>query len=205
MGFTAMQTAVGLTASVVAGGSIATAVATTGTESAGQIDQAITSTIENLYGTFMIKSDVTGQASTTGARGATGQIVFNVGLVLDDGRMDFTPPAADPNNNGLAGPDSSNSIIISYRDANQRVDNLYWTVRPLGRNNGDYVLEGGELFQIMIGNSTPGEKGGNLVNALNPVLSTNTRFVLEIMHAKSPGFTFEYTTPGSLSKIFTLR
>ncbi len=200
-----MQTAIGLTASIAAAGSIATAVVSSGTESSHEIDQAITSTITNLEGTFIIKGEMTGKAHVTAGHGTLGQIIFNVGLVLNNGQMDFTPPAADPGNNGLAGPDSANVIIISYADTNQKADNLYWTVTKLGRNNGDNILDGGELFQITIGSPIAGQNGGNLVDALNPDLSTNTRFVLEILHAQAPGFKIESTTPSSFSKVITLR
>jgi hypothetical protein len=204
-GFTAVETAIGLTAAIVASGAVATVVVSSGTESSQKIDQAVTETMNNLSGTFMIKSDMTGKANITGVHGTLGQIVFNVGLVLNDGRMDFTPPLADPSDSGMAADNSSNAIVICYSDANQRVDNLYWTVKALGKNNGDYILDGGELFQITVGSALAGQNGGNLVDALNPDLTTNTNFVLEMLHAQSPGLSIEQTTPSNLSKVVKLR
>jgi hypothetical protein len=203
-GFTALQTAIVMVSSVVTAGSVATVVVSSGTEAADEAQQAITETVQNLSGTFMIKGDVVGKASITGAHGTLGQIIFNVGLVLNDGAMDFTPPTADPNNNGIAGPDSRNVIILSFIDANQRVDDLYWTAAGLGKNNGDYLLEGGELFQITVGSPAPGQNGGNLIDALNPDLSTYTNFTLEMLHAQSPAYSIEQRTPGTISKVVTM-
>lgn len=204
-GFTAIQTAIGVSASVIAAGSVATVVVSAGDEGSAEIQQAIHQSLENMSNTFMLKSNLIGKASTTGAHGTLGQIVFNVGLVLNDGQMDFTPPSADPSNNGMAGLNSANSIVISYIDANQRVDNLYWTVTPLGKNDGDYFLEGGEIFQITVGSPVVGQGGGNLIDVLNPRLSTNTNFQLELLHAQTPGLTIQEKTPSSFTKVVTLK
>jgi hypothetical protein len=204
-GFTAIQTAIGMTASIIAAGSIATVVVSAGTESGTKVDQVITQSVKNLEGSYMLKSDLIGKAAVAGKKGALGQIVFTVGLVLNDGVMDFTPPNPNPANNGLAGPESANVIVISYMDANQKVDDLYWTVRPLGKNNGDTLLEGGELFQITVGSPVAGSNGGNLIDALNPQLSADTKFTLELATAQTPGLVIEEKTPGTISKITQLR
>lgn len=204
-GFTALQTAIVMTSSIVTAGTVATAVVSSGTESSAEVEQVITDTIQNLQGTLMIKGDMTGKAYITGAHGTLGQMVFNVGLVLNDGVMDFTPPTPDSNNNGIAGPDSRNVVIISYADGNQRVDDLYWTAMGLGRNNGDYLLEPGEMFQITVGSPTTSQNGGNLIDALNPDLSTYTLFTLTMIPAQSPPMVIEQRTPPSFSKVVTMR
>jgi hypothetical protein len=204
-GFTAIQTAIGMTASIIAAGSVAGAVVNAGTESSNAVEETITESIQNIEGTFIVKGDMAGRAVITGAHGTLGQLIFNVGLVLNDGSMNFTPPTADLSNNGLAGADSSNSIVVSYTDANQKVDNLYWTINKLGKNNGDNILEGGELFQIVIGSPIAGQDGGNLTDALNPDLSTNTQFVLELLHAQAPGLILQQKTPPNFTKMVALR
>jgi hypothetical protein len=204
-GFTAIQTAIGMTASIIAAGSIATVVVSAGTESSQTVQQTISQSVKNLEGSYMLKSDLIGKAGVTGKKGTLGQIVFTVGLVLDEGVMDFTPPNPNPANNGLAGPDSANVIVVSYMDANQKVDDLYWTIRPLGKNNGDTLLEGGELFQITIGSPAAGSNGGNLLDALNPQLAADTKFTLELATAQTAGLVVEQKTPGTISKITQLR
>jgi hypothetical protein len=205
VGFTALQTAIAMTASIVTAGTVASAVVTSGNEVSDQSQKAIYQTIQNLESTFMLKSTLAGKAAITGVHGTLGQIIFNVGLVLDTGSMDFTPPNPDPANTGLAAADSQNQIVISYSEANQRVDNLYWTVTKLGKNNGDNLLEGSELFQITVGSSSPGQNGGNLIDALSPDLSTNTAFTIEMLTSQTPVLAIDQTTPGSFTKVIILR
>jgi hypothetical protein len=201
-GFTAIQTAVGVVSSVAVAGSLGTVVVNSATSASDQVEQAVYQTIENIEGTYDLRGSVIGVASKTGAAGNLGQITFSVALVSSGGKMDFTPPSASPENNGLAGPDSANIITISYTDENQYVDNLYWTVQKLGRDNGDYILEGGEMYQITIGGSKiAGQNGGNLVDALNPDLTTNTRFSLDIKSPQSPILVLERTTPSYFRNI----
>jgi hypothetical protein len=205
MGFTALQTAIAMTASIVTAGTVASAVVSSGNQVSDEAQKAVYQTVQNLESTFMLKSTLAGKAQITGVHGTLGQIIFNVGLVLDSGSMDFTPPNPDPGNNGLAAADSQNQIVISYADANQRVENLYWMVNKLGKNNGDNILEGGELFQIIIGSTTPGQNGGNLIDALSPDLTTNTAFAIEMQSAQTPLLVIDQKTPGSFTKVSIMR
>jgi hypothetical protein len=201
-GFTALQTAVGVVSSVAVAGSLGTVVVNSATSASDQVEQAVYQTIANIEGTYDIRGSLIGVASKAGAKGTLGQLTFSVALVMGEGSMDFTPPSPSSENDGLAGPDSTNIITIAYTDDNQYVDNLYWTVQKLGRDNGDYILEGGEMYQITIGGSKiAGEKGGNLVDALNPDLSTNSRFSLDIKSPQSPILVIERTTPAYIHNI----
>ena len=150
----------------------------------------------------MVKSPIYAKAATIGPQGTICQLSFNVALVCSDGFIDFTPPTASPENNGLAGPDSTNLIVISYTDANQHVDNLYWTVAKLGKDNGNDLLEGSEMYQITVGgNPVAGIDGGNLVDALNSDLSTNTEFVIDMGAPQSAILHLEGKTTASLKKM----
>jgi hypothetical protein len=201
-GFTAIQTAIGVVSSVAVAGTLGTAVVSSATESADTTEQVVQESIANIQGTFDLRGSVVGIASKTGPQGSLGQLTFSLALVCNDGSMDFTPPVPSVENSGLAGPDSLNTIIISYTDDNQYVDNLYWTVAKLGRDDGDYLLEGKEMYQITIGGSkVPGQNGGNLVDALNPDLTTYTKFSLDIKSPQTPNLVLERTTPGYIHNI----
>lgn len=201
-GFTALQTAVGVVSSVAVAGSLGTVVVNSATSASDEVESAIYQTIDNIEGTYDLRGSLIGIASKAGANGNLGQLTFSVALVMGEGSMDFTPPSPTQENNGLAGPESNNIISIAYTDENQYVDNLYWTVQKLGRDDGDYLLEGGEMYQITIGGSKiAGENGGNLVDALNPDLSTRTRFSLDIKSPQTPILVLERTTPSYINKI----
>ncbi len=201
-GFTALQTAIGTVAAVATAGTVSTVVVQSSTAASQDVEQAVYESIRNIQGTFMIKGPIYGKAVVTGSKGTIGQLSFDVALVCNDGFIDFTPPAASPENNGLAGPDSANIVVISYTDANQHVDDLYWTVTKLGKDNGDYVLEGGELFQITIGGSvTPGKDGGNLIDALQTDLSKDTAFSIDMGAPQGAVLHLEGETSSSIKKI----
>jgi hypothetical protein len=201
-GFTAIQTAIGVVSSVAVAGTLGTAVVSSATESADTAEQVVQESIANIQGTYDLRGSVIGIASKTGPQGALGQLTFSIALVSSGGSMDFTPPLPSADNTGLAASDSLNTIIISYTDDNQYVDNLYWTVAKLGRDDGDYLLEGKEMYQITIGGSkVPGQSGGNLVDALNPDLTTYTRFSLDIKSPQTANLVLERTTPGYIHNI----
>jgi hypothetical protein len=201
-GFTAIQTAIGVVSSVAVAGTLGTAVVNSASDASEQTQQAVEQAITNIQGTYDLRGSVIGIASKTGSEGSLGQLTFSIALVSSDGAMDFTPPSPSPDNTGLAGPESKNIIVISYTDENQYVDNLYWTVSKLGSDNGDYILEGKEMYQITIGGSrVAGEKGGNLVDALNPDLSTYDKFSIDIKSPQSPILMLERTTPAYIHNI----
>ncbi len=201
-GFTSVQLAIAAASSLVVAGGLTTAVVTSSDGVAEEVDNQITETLVNIEGTYMIRSSIYGEASTLGSKGSLGQLLFTVGIVARGGAADFTPPSPSPENNGLAGPDSQNKIVISYTDCNQHIDDLYWTITPLGQDNGDNILEEHEMFQITIGgNITPGVNGGNLVDALETSLTTNTVFTIEMGSSQGPVLAFDRRTPTYLRKV----
>jgi hypothetical protein len=205
-GFTTLQMAIGTVSALVVAGGVTTTVAMSSDGLTEEIDKQITETLNNISGTYMIRSSIYGQSTAEGSRGIIGQLVFTVGLVTTGGSVDFTPPEPSAENTGLAAAGSLNTIVICYTDDNQHVDDLYWTVTPIGQNDGDYILEEHEQFQITLGGGvTPGENGGNLVNALTIPLSTNTGFNIEMGASQGPVLAFERSTPSYLKKVTNFR
>jgi hypothetical protein len=205
-GFTSLQLAIGTVSTLVVAGGLTATAAVSGEDMSQEVDKQITEALNNISGTYMVRSSIYGQAVAEGPRGTIGQLIFTVGLVGTGGSVDFTPPSPSADNTGIAAAGSLNTIIVSYTDTNQHIDDLYWTVTPLGQNDGDYILEEHELFQITLGGSqTPGENGGNLVNALTTPLGTNTTFSLEMGSSQGPVLSFDRTTPSYLKKVTNFR
>lgn len=201
-GFTAIQTAIVLAASVTAAGALTTAVLAGGTDASQEASQDMYAALEGLQGTFMLKGNLHGLSLTTGPEASISQIIFNVALVMEEGAVDFTPPNPSPENKGLAGTGGQNMIVISYSDEYQHIGELYWTVKPLGKNDGDLILEGGEMFQITIGGSlTPGLDGGNLIDALEPDLTTNRFFNIGIGFPQGVFIYLDGRTPAFINRV----
>ncbi|MBM3940336.1 MAG: hypothetical protein FJ318_05510 [SAR202 cluster bacterium] len=59
---------------------------------------------------------------------------------------------ADADGDGLLSDETprNHSVAVSYLDSTQLVNDLAWTVTPLGRDDGDDVLEADEKFVLNI-------------------------------------------------------
>jgi len=205
-GITGLETAIILIAFVVVAAVFAYTTLSAGLFSTQKAQEAIYSGLQEAESTIDLKSAVIGTGNITGSAGNVQQISFCVSTMLDGSSVDFTPP--DPNlvgNNGLVASGSSNKIVMNYIDGVQTVNDLYWTVDGLGDDDGDYILESGEKFEITIGSPVPGSDGGNLVNALTPDLSVNTQFDIIVATQAGAVLAIERTTPSSIDKIMNLR
>ena len=205
-GIAAIPTIITTISFAAAAGTLGTAVVNQGNNASQQAAQVIRETVANIQGTYQLRGSVIGVASKTGSNGSLGQITFDLSLASGGGSIDFTPPNPSPDNNGLADPTSQNIIIISYTDANQHVDNLYWTLKQSGKSNGNNLLEEDEIFQITVGGSPiPGQNGGNLVNALSKPLSTDTDFEIQVQAPQGATLGIDRRTPPYFTNITNFR
>ena len=88
---------------------------------------------------------------------------------------------------------SVGNTIIKYSDTSQVVNldaGAEFTATGIGSDDGDSLLERGEVFEINI----PG-----LVTLLSPDLSTDQTFILEVIPPVGAVLYIERTTPVSLS------
>ena len=136
-------------------------------------------------------------SATQGAAGTIQTITFTVSNVLGGEPIDFTPPTG-----GAAGLATgvANKVVINYLDANQEVDNLYWTLTKVGNANANYLLEAGEKFQITIGAA-----GNGLTEALGTDLTSNNKFTITVLTPAGAVLTMERTTPPYIDTIVNLR
>jgi len=164
--------------------------------------EAVYSGLKEAQSTMELKGSVI--ATDTGVLGASGvvdQISFTVSNVLGGDAIDFTPPT-----NGALGVATSheNKVVINYIDDRQQVDDLYWNITKVGNDDGDYMLEAGEKFQINVGDIV-GAKG-DLTDALTIAdLGVNTTFTLNVVTPSGAILSIERTTPPSLDTINNLR
>lgn len=89
---------------------------------------------------------------------------------------------------------AASPFTISYHDQHQRFTNLPWTWRFQGQNNGDKLLQSGELLQLSIP-----------LSAIPQVtLGSNTAFVVEITPPQGAILSIQRTTPANLAPIIDL-
>ena len=179
-GITGLETAIILIAFVVVASVFAYTVLSAGIFSSQKGQEAVYTGLQTARSTLALKGDVVGNATAGNITG----LVICVSNALNGASIDLTAPN---NHSGVAGNDSSNVVVVSYSDSNKRVDDLYWTAKPLGTNNLDSMLDPGETFQMTIDLEAAGGVG------------TYHTFDIDIKPPVGSVLTIERTTPAALS------
>ncbi|MFA5316020.1 MAG: archaellin/type IV pilin N-terminal domain-containing protein [Dehalococcoidales bacterium] len=202
-GITGLETAIILIAFVVVAAVFAYTALSAGLFATQKSQEAVFAGLEEARSSLELKGAVTATANTTGSSGTIKQITFIVSGALSGEPIDFTEPTAD-SATGKAAATTYNKVIISYIDQYQQVDDLYWTATPMGKDDGDEMLESGEKFQIVIGSATAGSGAGNLIDALTTDLGPNKTFSIVVRPAVGAVLTIERTTPAVIDTIMDL-
>jgi len=204
-GITGLETAIILIAFVVVAAVFAYTALSAGLFSTQKSQEAVYAGLEEARSSVGLKGAVIAKAENTGASGYLSQLTFTLANSLGGEPMDLTPPTANTtSNNGLADTDSTNVVVISYIDADQRVEDLYWSTDKLGSADADDMLEEDEKFQITIGAAGAGAGGGNLVDALDPNLLVNKSFTIEVKTSVGAVLIFERTTPAYIDDVINM-
>ena len=201
-GITGLETAIILIAFVVVAAVFAYTALSAGLFSTQKSQEAVYSGLQEAQSTVELRGGVIATANNTGASGDIKQISFTLSNVLGGIPMDFTEPTANTSGqSGQAAGGSSNVVVISYVDKDQRVDDLYWTATPLGSADADDLLEMNEKFQITIGSDSG---AGNLIDALSTALTVNKQFTFEVKTPVGAILNIERTTPATIDTIMNL-
>ena len=204
-GITGLETAIILIAFVVVAAVFAYTTLSAGLFATQKSQEAVYSGLKEARSTVELRGAVVATANTTGSGGTIKQISFTLGSVLGGEPLDFTGPTANTSgNNGQANSGSSNKVVISYIDQDQKVNDLYWTVAKLGTADSDDLLENNETFEITIGSGTAGSGGGNLIDALTTDLTVNKTFTVEVKPSVGAVLNIERTTPAFVDTIMNL-
>ncbi|MFC2001862.1 archaellin/type IV pilin N-terminal domain-containing protein [Chloroflexota bacterium] len=203
-GITGLETAIILIAFVVVAAVFAYTTLSAGLFATQKSSEAVYSGLKSTQATLELRGGVIATANTSGSSGTIKQISFTVSNVLGGEGIDFTAPTADSDNTGLAADGSSNMVTISYVDADQQYNDLYWTLTKLGNADDDNLLESNEKFEVTIGSTTENEDGGNLCDVLATDLTTKKTFDIEILTPFGAVLTIERTTPAYIDNIINL-
>jgi len=200
-GITGLETAIILIAFVVVAAVFAYTALSAGLFSTQKGQEAVYSGLKEAQSTIELKGAVTATAPTTGASSNISTLTFTVANVLGGEPVDFTPPSGN-NASGVA-TGTANKVVINYIDQDQTVNNLYWTVSALGKDNGNYLLENDEKFQIVVGSTGT----NNLLGALSAthLLGVNKQFSLVIQTPVGAVLEIQRTTPPYMDSIMNLR
>jgi flagellin FlaB len=151
-GITGLETAIILIAFVVVASVFAFTVLSAGVFSSERSKETIYQGVDETETSLSPKgSTIVATGDVSGTTAVT-KVTFNVtSSVKSGGVIDLTPPytaddtGVDPDLSGLESPST-----VSFTDDNQHTSTIPWTIRFLGGDNGDYLLDRGEMAEITV-------------------------------------------------------
>ncbi len=181
-GITGLETAIILIAFVVVASVFAYTVLSAGIFSSQKGQEAIHTGLQQARSTLELKGNVVAQGNSSQVQ----YLKFCVANALQGQAIDLTVPD-DADSDGLADDGSNNVVVISYASGAVRTDDLAWTKVAMGLDDGDDLLEAGELFEITVDLSGVGETVG-----------TYHTFTIQVKPPVGSVLVIERTTPAAL-------
>ncbi len=196
-GITGLETAIILIAFVVVAAVFAYTVLSAGLFSSQKSSEAVYSGLEEASSTMELDGAVIGFGT---AGDDLEYVKFSLANALEGEPINFTEPTYDTK--GTAAAASTNVMVVSYVDKNIRIDDLYWSYKVLGDDDGDNLLESGERFQITV----PGSVGASdFSQLLDDDINANHEFTIEVKPASGAVMKINRTSPAYIDAVMNLR
>ena len=195
-GITGLETAIILIAFVVVAAVFAYTVLSAGLFSSQKSSEAVYSGLEEAQSTMQLDGAVMGFGT---AGDDLEYIKFTLSNALDGEAINFTEPTYQTS--GTASDASTSVIVVSYVDKNQRIDDLFWSYKVVGDDDGDNLLEAGEKFQMTVPGSVTASDFSSL---LTDDINANHEFTIEIKPAAGAVMKINRTTPAYIDKVMNL-
>ena len=180
-GQTALEAAIILIAFIVVATVFAFSMLSAGTESTERGNEAIYAGLEGVQSSLAIRGDVIAKEDGTTA-GQVGEVIFTLAIVSGGDPIDMTDTSGE------------NVMIIGYRDGEQFLNEVDWESNWIGTNDGDTMLEDGELVEITV----------SLASLTTP-LKGNTEFTLEAKPPTGAVLNIPRSTAASIEAVMDLR
>ena len=200
-GITGLETAIILIAFVVVAAVFAFTVLSAGIFSSDRSKEAVYAGLSQVRGSMEVRGNVIAKSDTGKSKVMT--ITFSVANVAGGEPIDLTTPtaaSATPTaGSGCTYSSSSHKVVINYRDEDQYVTDLPWTMTWRGNHDDDNLLEPGEVAEI----SVPLVVG--TTNVVSPALRTDTDFGIEVRPPKGAVLDINRTTPAHIDSVMDLQ
>ena len=207
-GITGLETAIILIAFVVVAAVFAFTVLSAGIFSSEKGKEAVYSGLEQVSGSVEIRSSVVAKGDT--ANDKVTYLVFSIANAASGEPLDLTTPDSTDMScvvaSGCVYTGTDHVLVIDYRDEDQVVADLPWTVVWRGRNDGDADLEEGEVAEITVAlndSTLYSELTSN--DVLTPTLGVDTAFQLDIKPPQGGTIIMGRTTPSNIDAVMDLK
>ena len=178
-GITGLETAIILIAFVIVASVFAYVVLSAGLFSSQKAKEAVNAGLESTMSTVELKGNVIAKMESSVVK----EIYLFVGTPAAGSPVDFTGTS-----------NSTNTVVISYSDANNMIPSVNWTMQKLSTINTDNLLDENELFLVTV----------DLSNSGNVSIGAYHKFALEVKPASGPVLAIERTVPGRVSQYVNL-
>jgi len=178
-GITGLETAIILIAFVIVASVFAYVVLSAGLFSSQKVKEAVNAGVRSTMSTIELKGNVVAKMESS----VVTELYFNVGIPTAGTPVDFTPTS-----------NSTNTVVISYFDADHMIPTVNWTIQKLSTINADNLLDPMELFQVTVILPTTG----------NVSIGPYDSFSLEIKPPDGPVLPIERTVPGRVNQYVNL-
>jgi flagellin FlaB len=212
-GITGLETAIILIAFVVVASVFAYTVLSAGIFSSQKGKEAIYAGLSEARATMEPKGSMLAYQGTVGTTSTAAKVSFTVTNAMAGQAIDLTPSYVITGN-VLENNTASHVCLISYVDKNQLINDAAWTVKFIGKNNGDNLLESGEQAVVTVwllqcadvtgSTYTIGDPGGNFISDEAKVLAIYDTFTVEMKAQKGAALTMERTLPARLDAVMDL-
>jgi archaeal flagellin FlaB len=190
-GITGLETAIILIAFVIVASVLSYVVISAGLFSSQKAKAAVNAGLAQTGCTLELKGNVV--ALLDNATGAVETVSFTVGVVPGGSAIDLTDYPV-----GTASP--SSRLTISYSDAVQQVASLFWEMKIINLNNGDDMLDPGELAVI-----TVNVEKANYAAEMTADLKAGVTFNLDVTPPDGSVLPIERKMPSRVSGLVNLQ
>ena len=227
-GITGLETAIILIAFVVVASVFAFTILSSGVFAAERSKQSISAGLQDTRSTLLPKG---GTRAFRGFDSANEPAIFKFSFTVANSvggePVDLNPPytADDLGTDPDQVPSADYVTVISYTDEFQYLSDVPWTVKFIGANNGDNVLEVGESAEITVwlmdldttvavgatssiavmNGTGDGFGGAGGITVAADVLGTNTGFSVEMKPARGAIIQVDRRTPPALGRVMQLQ
>ncbi|MBI4220741.1 MAG: hypothetical protein HY682_11390 [Chloroflexi bacterium] len=222
-GITGLETAIILIAFVVVASVFAFTLLSTGIFSSEKSKETVYAGLQEARSTLEPRGSMIGyKGQLSNGTNSIFKLSFVVSNSVKGEPVDLTPPFTK--NDAGQDPDVSSgakyTTVVQYQDAKQFLSDIPWTVAWVGDNDSDNLLEDNEKAEVTVwmlqrengvadptssGGISIFASGGKGITATSSVLSTNSKFTIQVKPAQGSVLTMERTTPPQIDTVMDLR
>ena len=195
-GITGLETAIILIAFVVVASVFAYTVLSAGLFASQKSSESIYSGIEEAESSLELRGSVI--AKDGAANDVIDSIQFTLSIALGGEPVDFTVGIDDAPVDGIIDT-QNNVVLVNIITSAQQVNNIIWSKAAVGADDGDNLLDEGEQFQIIIGDT---DGTGDLEDACTAnTLSANEQFTIQVIPPTGATLVMERTLPAVIDDV----